>query len=327
MRKLKLVLLGFVAVVVLLLIVVWFQVTQPILVGKSAEIEVEVNPTRLETHVRMLSETFVPRDYKHTDNLDSTAAYIRTEFEQTNGRVFEQTYFIDSLVYRNVVLQIGADTEERIVIGAHYDAFAELPGADDNASGVAGLIELAHLLDGSSLPLTVELVAYTLEEPPFFRTDRMGSAVHANRLKEQGIRLRMMISLEMIGYFSDEPDSQGFPLSLLKLLYPTEGNWIAIVGDLFSGSDVRSVKAPMKRATKLPVYSINAPPGLVPGIDYSDHLNYWNNGYPGIMITNTAFLRNMNYHTERDTPELLDYKRMAMVVAGVYVAILEIAQN
>jgi hypothetical protein len=137
----------------------------------------------------------------------------------------------------------------------------------------------------------------------------------------------MMISLEMIGYFSDEPNSQHFPLSLLKLLYPTEGNFIAIVGDLWSGSDVRSIKVPMKGATTLPVYSINAPPGLVPGIDFSDHLNYWNNGYPAIMITNTAFLRNLNYHTEQDTAELLDYDRMAMVVKGVYAAILEMAQR
>jgi len=327
MRTLKLVLLVFVAVVVFLLIVVWFQVTQPVLAGKSTEIEVEVDPARLERHVRMLSERFVPRDYSHTDNLDSVAAYIRTEFEQTNGRVVEQTYFVDSLVYRNVILQMGDDTAERIIIGAHYDAFAELPGADDNASGVAGLIELAHMLDGSSVPLTVELVAYTLEEPPFFRTGQMGSAIHANHLREQGIELRMMISLEMIGYFSDDSDSQRFPLSLLKLLYPTEGNWIAIVGDLWSGSDVRSVKAPMKGATTLPVYSINAPPGLVPGIDYSDHLNYWNNGYPAVMITDTAFLRNMNYHSQHDTAERLDYDRMAMVVKGVYAAILDIVQR
>ncbi len=327
MRKLKLFLLIFVSVVVLLLIVIWFQVTQPLLFAKRTEIAVEVEPTRLKTHVTMLSEKFAPRDYKHTENLDHAAAYIRTEFENTNGRISEQTYKVDSLVYRNVILKLGPETQERIVIGAHYDAAGELPGADDNASGVAGLIELAQLLDSASLPMTVELVAYTLEEPPFFRTDEMGSAAHANQLQEQGIRVRMMISMEMIGYFSDDSNSQRFPLSLLKLLYPTEGNWIAVVGDLGSGADVRSVKAPMQRATKLPVYSINAPPHLVPGIDWSDHLNYWNNGYPGIMITDTAFLRNMNYHTERDTPELLDYERMAMVVAGVYVAVLDIAQK
>jgi Zn-dependent M28 family amino/carboxypeptidase len=275
----------------------------------------------------MLSEQYTPRDYKHTDNLDDAAAYIRAEFENTNGRVSEQTYEVDSLIYRNVILKLGPETQERIIVGAHYDAAGELPGADDNASGVAGLIELAQHLDRLSLPLMVELVAYTLEEPPFFRTDQMGSAIHANHLKEQGIRVRIMISLEMIGYFSDENNSQHFPLSILKLLYPTKGNWIAVVGDMGSRAAVCRVKASMRRASSLPVYSINAPPSLVPGIDWSDHLNYRRNNYPGIMITDTAFLRNLNYHTEHDTFDHLDYKRMAMVVKGAYLAVLDIAQN
>jgi len=326
MRKLKLFSLGLLLIVLIMLIVAWFSVTQPLLPTKRAGSTVEVDPARLESHVSILAETFVPRDYKHPENLDRAAAYIRGEFEHTNGRVWEQTYEVDSLVYRNVILQLGPETQERIVVGAQYDAAGELPGADDNASGVAGLVELAYLLDGASLPLAVELVAYTLEEPPFFRTDQMGSAVHANNLKEQGIPIRMMISLEMIGYFSDDSNSQHFPLSLLKLWYPSEGNWIAVIGNLDSGADVRRVKARMHRATELPVYSFNAPPDLVLGIDWSDHLNYWNHGYPGIMITDTSFLRNMNYHTEHDTPEKLDYERMSMVVVGVFEAVLDIAQ-
>jgi len=135
-----------------------------------------------------------------------------------------------------------------------------------------------------------------------------------------------MIALEMIGYFSDEENSQYFPLAFLKYLYPTTGNWIGVIGDLGSFRSVRRVKTPMAKATELPVYSFNAPPKLVAGIDFSDHLNYRNNGYPAVMVTNTAFLRNQNYHTIHDTGVRLDYERMALVVEGVYAAVLALAQ-
>lgn len=327
MRIRKSFLLGLLSIILILLIVTWFMVTQPLFSMNRSRSTAEVDPASLKSHVSMLAEKFVPRDYKHPENLDRAAAYIRREFDRTNGRVSEQTYEVNGHIYRNVILQLGPHTEERIVVGAHYDTAGPLPGADDNASGIAGLIELAYLLDRVSLPLTVELIAYTLEEPPFFRTSKMGSAVHANNLKKQGVLVRMMISMEMIGTFSDDANSQLFPFPFLKLFYPSEGNWIGVIGNLSSGSDVRRVKASMHRATELPVYSFNAPPLLVPGIDWSDHLNYWNYGYPAVMITDTSFFRNINYHSEHDTPEKLDYERMSMVVVGVYEAVLDIAQE
>ena len=301
MRKIKIIFISILLIILFLLCVAWFVVTQPLFFTRKTGTEVEVDIARLEKHVRILSEKYIPRNYQHTDNLDSAAAYIMKEFEQTNGIVSQQPYSINSSVYKNIILQLGPSTRERIVVGAHYDAVVGSPGADDNASGIAGLIELAHLLDDISLPIMVELVAYTLEEPPFFRTDKMGSAVHATSMKRQGIPIRMMISLEMIGYFSDQDNSQHFPLSFLKLFYPDKGNWIGIIGDLSSLSAVRSIKAPMARATELAVYSFNAPPGIVTGVDFSDHLNYWNKNYPAVMITDTAFLRNLNYHTAHDT--------------------------
>ncbi|MEN8005736.1 MAG: M28 family peptidase [Candidatus Krumholzibacteriota bacterium] len=325
MRKLKKFLIVIVLLIVFLLLGVMCQVTQPVLSKDSRVVAGEVDTAQLQTSVRVFAEELVPRDYQHMDNLNAAANYIHSRFARTSGLCSEQTYTVNGTEYRNVILQLGPLTDERIVVGAHYDAYGELPGADDNASGVAGLLELARLLDGADLPLTVELVAYTLEEPPFFRTENMGSAVHARHLDEQGIEVRAMIALEMIGYFSDEPDSQRFPLSILKLFYPTEGNWIGVVGDMGSGGDVRRVKAAMRGATALPVYSINAPPRWVPGVDWSDHLNYRNQGYPGVMITDTAYLRNRNYHTEEDTADKLDYERMAMVVQAVYGAVLDIA--
>jgi Zn-dependent M28 family amino/carboxypeptidase len=307
-----------------LLIVTWAWMTQPLFsVERNRAVSVESG--RLEAHVRRLSKTFFPRDAQHPENLDRLAAYIRQEFERADGKASAQPYEVNGTTYQNVIALFGPDTKERIVVGAHYDAAGEQPGADDNASGVAGLIELAHLLGKTSLPICVELVAFTLEELGYFRTAQMGSAIHARSLKKRDILVRVMFSLEMIGYFTDTPHSQSFPLSILAAFYPSQGNFIAVVGKLDQGLVVRRVKRAMQSASPLPVYSINAP-RFVPGIDFSDHRNYWKAGYHAVMITDTAFYRNKNYHTLWDTPDTLDYQRMAMVVQGVYTAVLAFAQ-
>src|SRR5262249_7109337 len=152
------------------------------------------------------------------------------------------------------------------------------PGADDNASGVAGLIELAYLLSEVPLSLRVDLVAFTLEEQPLFSTAQMGSAVHVTSLTQQGIPVRVMFSLEMLGYFTDVIHSQSFPLPFLAAFYPSQGNFIAIVGNFSQSLVVRYLKKAMQSASPLPVYSLNAP-RFVPGIDFSDHRNYWRAGY------------------------------------------------
>ena len=305
---------------------VWAYVTQPLPGSPTVDAgTVTVSPERLETHVRALSERFAPRDFTHPENLDRAAAYVREELARAGGTVSEQTYEVNGTTYRNVVASFGPDTRERVVVGAHYDAAGPLPAADDNASGVAGLIELAHLLGGARLPLRVELVAYSLEEPPFFRTPHMGSAVHAASLRREGVPVRAMLSLEMIGYFTDAPGSQQFPLGILRWIYPSEGNFIAVIGKLGGGSLVRRVKRAMRRASPLPVHSLNGP-RWVPGIDFSDHASYWDAGYAAVMITDSAFYRNPYYHTARDTPGTLDYARMALVVQGVYGAVLALAE-
>ncbi|HEV8712225.1 MAG TPA: M28 family peptidase [Candidatus Binatia bacterium] len=308
-----------------LLLVAWAWVTQPLLFSVAGNSMVLAEPGRLEVHVRRLSETFFPRDAGHPENLDRVAAYIRQEFKQAKGRVAEQPYEVNGTTYRNVTALFGPETKERIVVGAHYDSAGEQPGADDNASGVAGLIELAYLLGKTPLPVCVELVAFTLEESGHFRTAQMGSAIHAGSLKKQGILVRVMFSLEMIGYFTDALHSQSFPVSLLAAFYPSQGNFIAVVGKLDQLSAVRRVKQAMRGASPLPVYSINAP-RFVPGIDFSDHRNYWQAGYKAVMITDTAFYRNPNYHTWQDMADTLDYQRMAMVVQGVYAAVITFAQ-
>lgn len=280
-----------------------------------------VPPARLEAHVRALSEDFVPRDHAHPENLDRAAAYVGAELERAGGSVTEQAYRVNGRTYRNVVARFGPDSRERVVVGAHYDAAGSFPAADDNASGVAGVIELAHLLAQAPPRSRVELAAYPLEEPPFFGTRHMGSAVHAASLRREGARVRAMLALEMIGYFSDAPGSQRYPLGILRAFYPSEGNFIAVVGKLGQGSLLRRVKRAMRRATPLPVHSLGAP-RWVPGVDFSDHASFWDAGYDAVMVTDSAFYRNPHYHTARDTPETLDYRRTALVVQGVHAAVL-----
>jgi Zn-dependent M28 family amino/carboxypeptidase len=299
--------------------------TQPLRpAARPSTVKAEADPRRLEAGVRHLVAEFFPRDFGHAENLARAARWIGQELSRSGADVSEQVFTASGGEYRNVIARLGPPTAELVVVGAHYDVAGELPGADDNASGVAGLIELARLLQGKPLSTSVELVALALEEMPFFGTGLMGSAVHARSLTTDGRRVLGMLCLEMIGCFEDAPDSQQFPFSLLKLFYPGRGNFIAAVGNVFGARLIRRVKRAMRAAGELPVHSINAP-AWVPGVDLSDHASYWREGFPAVMITDTAFYRNPRYHTAGDTPETLDYKRMAQVVDGTLSAVLDLA--
>jgi Zn-dependent M28 family amino/carboxypeptidase len=240
--------------------------------------------------------------------------------------VRDQTYRAFSGTYRNVLASYGPDTPERIVVGAHYDAAGDDPGADDNASGVAGLLELGRLLAASPPPLRVELAAYTLEEPPGFATESMGSVVHARSLRAEGARVRLMISLEMIGTFSDAPGSQSFPVGVPRGDYPTTGSFIAVVGRNGQGGMVAEIAGAMRLASRVPVETLVARRS-VPGVDLSDHRSFWDEDYPAVMVTDTAFFRNPRYHTPEDTADTLDYVRMAEVVQGVHCAVQAVARR
>jgi hypothetical protein len=281
---------------------------------------VEVEPKRLEAHVRMLAETFHPRDHSSVENLDRAAAYISAELTKAGARVREEPFTASGRAYRNVIGSYGPEAGPRIVVGAHYDVAGPYPGADDNASGVAGMLELARLLGSRAPAMRVDLVGFSLEEPPYFGSSQMGSAVHAAALKKAGVQVRAMLSLEMIGCFTDVKGSQRFPAPGLQLIYPTTGNFIAVVGKLGDEGLTRTIKGAMRAATDVGVESINAPRSL-PGVDLSDHASFWDHGFPAVMLTDTAFFRNPRYHTEDDTPDTLDYARMAKVVQGVFGAV------
>ncbi len=280
---------------------------------------------RLRRDVAFLAEGPNRRSYPRLADLNQAADYIRREFHSAGARVEEQIYDVDGQRYRNVVGSFGPVQGERIIVGAHYDSWGGMPGADDNASGTAGLLELARLLGKQQPNSRVDLVAYTLEEPPFFRSRDMGSFRHARMLQQTGIQVRGMICLEMIGYFSDEAASQHYPVGAMQLLYPARADFIAVVGGITDVALLRRVKKAMIAANDLSVRSINAP-AAVPGVDFSDHWSYWQHDYPAVMISDTAFYRNDRYHTPRDTPDTLDFQRMASVVDKVLSAVLDLAR-
>ena len=296
--------------------VVWLVVAQPVIFGNRPS-TTSVDPQKLRRHVERLSLQLSPRDWQHTDNLDKCANYIEEYFRKAGAAVQSQVFTESGKQYRNVIGRFGVGKGSKVVVGAHYDACGSTPGADDNASGIAALLELAKLIGKSPRNREVELVAYVLEEPPFFRGPSMGSAIHAKSIASETPPIQGVIVLEMVGTFRDEWFSQSYSLPLLYLLYPNRGNFIAVVGPWDQGAWIKKVKAGMTGTSDLPVRSIRAP-DFVPGVDLSDHMNYWPYGINALMVTDTAFLRNKAYHAADDTPDKLDYPRMAKVVVAVF---------
>lgn len=310
---------GLLLLVVLVGIAI-FLLMQPTVESKTLPDTRYASPERLKTTVKLLSADFAKQDGQ-LSRLELTRDYIQERFVRNGFKTELQEYEVEGQAYTNVIAYIpGQKKCPLIVVGAHYDTYKNLPGADDNASGVAVLIELSGALANSrqvNFPLCpIQLVAYANEEPPFFKTEGMGSYVHAKSLKEKSLEVGLMLSLETLGFYSDKEGSQQYPSPLLKLMYPSKGNFITIVGDLSQIGLVRRVKSGMQSVIETDVYSINAPVS-VPGIDFSDHRSYWEFGYPGVMVTDTAFNRNLNYHTEDDTYDKLDYERMADVTTGL----------
>jgi len=280
------------------------------------------NSDKLKQTVNYLCNTKKPRNFKNNKILDEVAKYIQNSLDSMGISSEEQAYEYDSTVYRNIICRYGNDSLPKIVIGAHYDVCGDQPGADDNASGVAGLLELAGILykEKPELKYCVEMVFYTLEEPPFFRTEYMGSYIHAKSLADKKANVKFMASMEMIGYFSDERKSQTYPIGLMKLFYGSKGDFIAIVGKPGMKKPVKKFKRSIKKSG-MKAKKLIAPAGLA-GVDFSDHLNYWLFDFKAFMITDTAFMRNFNYHEKGDKPEILDYTRMAEVVEGIYYSIV-----
>jgi hypothetical protein len=289
--------------------------------------DVKTDVKDLRATVQYLTEIQPPRNHKNMESMEKAADYIKSKLESYGITTEEQKFQVSGKTYKNIIGTVGADKKARIIVGAHYDVCEEQPGADDNASAIAGLIEVARFAKEheAELAYRVDFVAYALEEPPYFGTRNMGSYVHANSLHEAKADVKGMICLEMIGFFTDKDNSQEYPLKFMKLFYPDKGNFIAVVGNFSSSKLVKHMSTHM-RATSIEVSTLKVP-SWVHGVDFSDHRNYWEFGYDAVMITDTAFYRNPNYHKETDTIDTLDFNKMKDVVKGVCWALFQIQIN
>jgi hypothetical protein len=272
---------------------------------------------QLVRHVRALAGEIGERHLWRYEALQAAARYIDTTLAGWRYSVATQPFEVWGKTVHNLVAELpGASrADEIIVVGAHYDSVPGCPGANDNATGVAAVLELARLLAGQSLARTVRLVAFVNEEMPFFSTANMGSWQYARRARARSERIVAMLSVETIGYYSDTPGSQRYPFPF-GLFYPRRGNFIGFVGNLASRALVRRSITAFRQHTAFPSEG-TAAPGWLTGIGWSDHAAFWQQGYAAIMITDTALFRYAPYHTPGDTPDKIDYAKMARVVAGL----------
>lgn len=290
-------------------------------------------------HVRELSEVIGHRNVQNYDKLDKAAQYISKEMQSYGYHVELQKYYVPDIsvnslyaksqkfkeVYNVIAKKLGQKLpEEVIVVGAHYDS-CDSPGADDNASGIAGMLEIARCLADTRTQRTIQFIAFTNEEPPFFHTDFMGSRVYAKEARNLKIDIKLAIILDMIGYFSDMSLSQQIP-RLLQNAYPDKGNFILAIGDALATPLLGDLARKYNKISKVPMMTNNGLESImqeVEGFDFSDHWSFWQEGYPAVLLTDTAFLRNPHYHKTTDTYRTLNYEKMSKVVDGLGQVIYE----
>jgi len=281
---------------------------------------------RVRRIVTFLSEDLGVRNYINYQNLQEAADFIQRSFEEIGFSVESNPYEINGVTFKNIIAEKPGSKPGSgfLLIGAHYDSCYN-PGADDNASGIAGLIELARLLKDVPLTHTLRFAAFVNEEPPFFLTDQMGSSVYAKQLQSKGEPLHAAVILEMLGFYSEKLFSQKY-LPLLGPFYPNRANFITIVGNFPSSVIVKDLYQGFKAGSTFPVERIVAP-SSIPGIYYSDHWSFWKAGYRAVMITDTAYLRSPHYHSKTDLPDTIDYPRLAKVIFGFKEAITRLDQQ
>jgi Zn-dependent M28 family amino/carboxypeptidase len=283
---------------------------------------------KLHRHVKHLSVDIGSRSVYEYDKIEATIEYIVSCLEAFGYTPSLQTYTYSGRKYSNVIASRKGvkHPDETVIIGAHYDTVHGTPGADDNASAVATLLEIARALKGFSPDRTLKLIFFVIEEPPVFRSDHMGSYVYAKEAKARNENIKSMISLEMLGYYANEKGGQTFPFPMMSLIYPSTPNFIAVVGNLSSRNLVRKVKNSLRASSRIPVETLSAF-SFVPGVDFSDHRSFWKMGYPAVMITDTAFYRNPNYHTETDTIDTLDFDKMSDLLRGLIQAAKDLTDS
>jgi Zn-dependent M28 family amino/carboxypeptidase len=286
----------------------------PFLALSSEELAVR---DELLDHVHTLAGKIGERHVHRPKALADAADYIGQQFAATGYAPRSQAYSTHSTTVRNIEAERSGSSREILLIGAHYDSVPGCPGANDNASGVAAVLAISRLLAHDSAPCTIRFVAFVNEEPPFFMTDSMGSVVYARRCRAKDEKIAGMFSLETIGYYSNERGSQQYPgPALFHRLYPDTGNFIGFVANISSRHLMREAGREFRRVAKFPSEGAAAPADI-PGVGWSDHWSFWQEGYPAVMITDTAPYRYPHYHQATDTPDKLSYDALARVVVGL----------
>ena len=295
--------------------------------SQHSPIVVQQLQERLQDHVVKLAGEIGERNLWHPANLADAADYIAQYWATLGSVVHRQEYISRGLEVANLEIEFTGTRypDEIVIIGAHYDSVINSPGANDNGSGVAAMLEITRVLHDMSPARTMRFVAFTNEEPPFYRTGEMGSMVYARECKNRKENIVAMLCLETLGYYSDQPKSQHYPFPL-GILYPDTANFIGIVGNTKGRQLVRRLKKSFQTHSSFPVQSIAAP-DLLPGIGWSDHWSFWQHGYPGVMVTDTALYRYDHYHTGADTPDRLTYAEFAEVVEGLCLVVADLGGN
>jgi Zn-dependent M28 family amino/carboxypeptidase len=280
---------------------------------------------RLRQHVHTLAGDIGERQLWRPAALARATRYIEATWQAQGYRVARQSFVAAGQTVSNLETEFtgGPRPDEIVLVGGHYDTVRGSPGANDNATGTAAVLELARLLAGQRLARTVRFVAFVNEEAPFFQMDAMGSGVYARRSRARGEQIVAMFSIETIGFYSDVVGSQHYPFPF-GMLYPHTGNFIGFVGNIASRALVRRSIAAFRQHTPFPSEGVAAP-GWMTGIGWSDHSAFWQAGYPGVMVTDTALFRYTPYHTREDTPDRVNYDHMARVVAGLARMVITLA--
>jgi hypothetical protein len=279
----------------------------------------------LAADVKTLAGDIGERNLRRSAQLNATAEFIEESLSRAGFAPRRESYELRGQTCHNIEVEIRGTRPEILLVGAHYDSVLGCPGANDNGSGVAALLALARRFAGKPTGKTLRFVAFVNEELPFFQTAEMGSFVYAKRCQEKADPITAMISLETIGYFSDEPGSQKYPAPGFGLLYPSKGNFIGFASDTRSRALLRATVAAFRKTEKLPCEGASLP-AAIPGIGWSDQWSFWQCGYPAVMVTDTAPFRYPHYHEPTDTPDKLDYDRFALVVSGMEKTIAELAK-
>jgi Peptidase family M28 len=318
-----------IALAAIALLTWWFMIKMP---GKNIAKPAALTAdeialrTELQADVQKLAGEIGERNIPHYPALIAATEFVESSFIAAGLQPRRDTYDVGGRACHNIEAQIAGKSSHIVLIGAHYDSVYGAPGANDNATGVAGVLALARRFAHQHPEKTVRFVAFVNEEPPYFQSSRMGSLVYAKRCKERGDRIEGMISLETIGYFSDSPGSQVYPSPGLGAFYPKTANFIGFVSNFGSRRLLKRSLTAFRAAQKLPSEG-GTVPAFIPGVGWSDHWSFWQAGYPAIMVTDTALFRYRDYHLPTDTPDKLDYDRFALVVSGMHRVIDSLANS